>query len=326
MPMRRQLLFHASEPRPLDQPMGNAKAKEAKNATVTNRSDGEGCKGAREERSGEANYSKLPCLSEQSKTISFNVLLLCAPHNTTTSRTFTTTKFPENVAALKLAIQEEFQVPVYDQKLSFGCAVLADGESLDFYRLKDGDQITLEYTTTVDVECAFHLMSLLRNALEFVNNEQSQLASGKISPEFSKTITDTLHVKDINQCIRQLFPPEKFIANSMFILNNRGLDVTTSLHSLLLNQTWEQICHLDLQHLEHNVLMLLNNLFMVIPHHLKYEVINNLDNILGSFLRVPISSNPIIVPHNPNLHSSTKPQQLEVLNGIVIRALMCLNT
>ncbi|KAL5505523.1 hypothetical protein EMCRGX_G006971 [Ephydatia muelleri] len=244
-------------------------------------------------------------------------------HNTTTSRTFTTTKFPESVAALKLAIQEEFQVPVYDQKLSFDCAAMADGESLDFYRLKDEDQITLEYTTTVDVECAFRLMSLLRNALEFVKNEQSQLASGKISPEFSKTITDTLHVKDINQCIRQLFPPQKMFANSMFILNNRGLDVTTSLHSLLLNQTWEQICHLELQHLEYNVLMVLHNLFMVTRQH---EVINNLDNVLGSFLRVPISSKPIIVPHNRNLYSSTKHKQLEALNGVVTGALLCLNT
>ena len=303
--------------------MENAEAKEAKYATVTNRSDGEGCNGAREERSGEANYSKLPCLSEQSKTISFNVLLLRTPLNTTISRTFTTTKFPESVAALKLAIQEEFQVPVYDQKLSFDCAVLADGESLDFYRLKDGDQITLEYTTTVDVECAFHLMSLLRNALEFVKNEQSQLASGKISPEFSKTITDTLHVKDINQCIKQLFPPQKMFANSMFILNNRGLDVTTSLHWLLLNQTWEQICHLELQHLEYNVLILLNNLFMVTSQNLKYEVI---DNIFGSFLRVPISSKLIIVPHNRNLYSSTKHKQLEALNDVVTGALLCLNT
>ena len=77
-------------------------------------------------------------------------------------------------------------------------------KSLDFYRLKDGDQITLEYTTTDDVECAFHLMSLLRNALEFVKmSKVSQLASGKISPEFSKTISDTLHVKDIDQCMHQ---------------------------------------------------------------------------------------------------------------------------
>ena len=69
---------------------------------------------------------------------------------------FTARKVPESVAALKLAIQEELHVPVYDQKLSLGCAVMVDVESLEFYRLKDGDQITLEYTTTVDVECAFH--------------------------------------------------------------------------------------------------------------------------------------------------------------------------
>ncbi|KAL5505507.1 hypothetical protein EMCRGX_G006952 [Ephydatia muelleri] len=305
--------------------MGNAEAKEVKNATVTNRSDGEGCNGAREERSGEAYYSTLPCLSEQSKTISFNVLLLCAPQNTTTSRTFTTTKFPESVATLKLAIQEEFQVPVYDQKLSFGSTVMADAESLDFYRLKDGDQITLEFTTTVDVECAFHLMSLLRNALEFVKNEQSQLASGKISPEFSKMISDTLHVKDIDQCINQLmFSAEKILANSDFILRNGGLDVITSLHSLLLKQTWDNICHLDLQYLEKHVLYLLAPLYIVFPHHLKYEVVNSLDNVIGSFLRVPISSKRIAAPQNLNLPDTTRSQQFIVLTDVLFDAVQSL--
>ena len=165
----------------------------------------------------------------------------------------------------------------------------------------------------------------IRSAGPKIGPDRIPYDTGNISPEFSKTITDTLHVKDINQCIRQLFPPQKMFANSMFILNNRGLDVTTSLHSLLLNQTWEQICHLDLHHLEYNVLMLLNNLFMVTRQHLKYEVIDNLDNILGSFLRVPISSKPIIVPHNRNLYSSTKHKQLEALNDVVIGALLCLN-
>ena len=304
--------------------MENAKAKEVKNATVTKRSDGEDWNGAREERCGEANYSKRPCLSEQSKTISFNVLLLRTSHNTTTNRTFTTTKFPESVAALKLAIQEEFQVSVYDQKLSFGSTVMADGESLDFYRLKDGDQITLEYTTTVDVECAFHLMSLLRNALEFVKNEQCQLASGKISPEFSKMISDTLHVKDIDQCIRQLFPSEKLLANSDFILKNGGLDVITSLHSLLLKQTWDNICHLDLQYLEKHVLFLLGSLYIVFPHHLKYKVVNSLDNVIGSFLRVPISSKHIAVPQNLNLPDTTRSQQFIVLVEVLCGAIQSL--
>ena len=304
--------------------MENAKAKEVKNATVTKRSGGEDWSGAREERCGEANYSKRPCLSEQSKTISFNVLLLRTPHNTTTNRTFTTTKFPESVAALKLAIREELQVPVYDQKLSFGSTVMADGESLDFYRLKDGDQITLEYTTAVDVQCAFHLMSLLRNALEFVKNEQSQLASGKISPEFSKTISDTLHVKDIDQCIRQLFPSEKLLANSDFILKNGGLDVITSLHSLLLKQTWDNICHLDLQYLETHVLFVLGSLYIVFPHHLKYKVVNSLDNVIGSFLRVPISSKHIAVPQNLNLPDTTRSQQFIVLVDVLFYAVRSL--
>ena len=304
--------------------MGNAQA-----STITDENDGEDYNEAREEqhrpeRSGENNdIIKQTCLSEQNKTISFNVQLLCASHNSTTAinRTFTATKFPESVAALKLAIQEGFQVPVYDQKLSFGCTVMADGESLDFYRLKDGDQITLEYTTTVDVECALRLMSLLRNALEFVKNEQSQLATSKISP---KNIADTLRVEDIKQCIDQLADTdEKADANFKFLLNNGGLDVITSLHSLLLKQTWDKIRHLDLQRLEKYVLLLLKGLYSSIVPHMRSELVCYLSNIFGSFLRVPISSDEITVPHNPNLPASTKPQQLQVLSDVLFNALLC---
>ena len=285
--------------------MGNAKAKEAMNSTVADRNDGEECSEARDDhgRSGEGDDSKLG-LSKQSKTISFIVLLLCTAQNSTTTKsslTFTVRKVPESVAALKLAIQEELHVPVFDQKLSFGSTVMADGESLDFYRLKDGDQITLEYTTTVDVECAFRLMSLFRNALEFVKNAQSQLASGRIiSPQFSKQISDTLHVEDIWQCYDQLSTADEklVLANFTFILNNGGLDLITSLHSLLLKQAWDQICHLDLQHLEWEVLLLVKALYSsVLPYHLRSKLINYLSNIFGSFLRVPISSDKITIPH-----------------------------
>eukprot|EP00731_Ephydatia_muelleri_P005478 Em0002g1654a len=83
------------------------------NSTVADRNNGEECNEVRDDQghSGEGDDNKLglPCLSEQSKTISFNVLLLCTAHNNTTtksSRMFTARKVPESVAALKLAIQE----------------------------------------------------------------------------------------------------------------------------------------------------------------------------------------------------------------------------
>ena len=102
----------------------DAGAMAAKNGTEN---DGEDCKEAREEhhrpgRSGEDDDNKQTCLSEQSKTISLNVLLLCASDDSrvATSRTFTARAITESVAILKLDIQREFHVPVYDQKLSFG--------------------------------------------------------------------------------------------------------------------------------------------------------------------------------------------------------------
>ena len=137
-------------------------------------------------------------------------------------------------------------------------------------------------------------------------------------------ISDTLHVKDIDQCIRQLFPSEKLLANSDFILKNGGLDVITSLHSLLLKQTWDNICHLDLQSLEKHVLFLLSSLYTVIPHHLKYDVVNSLDNVIGYFLRVPISSKHIAVPQNPNLPDTTRSQQFIVLVDVLFYAVRSL--
>ena len=306
----------------------DAGAMAAKNGT---KNDGEDCKEAREEhhrpgRSGEDDDNKQTCLSEQSKTISLNVLLLCASDDSrvATSRTFSARAITESVAILKLDIQREFHVPVYDQKLSFGCTVMTDSKSLDFYRLKDGDQITVEYTTTVDIECAFRLMSLLRHALEFVKNAQSQLASScRTSPMFSKMISTSLRRKDIQQCISTLFNGnERSLANAKFILNNRGLDVITSLHSLLLKQTWSKILHFDLIYFEEHVLFLLNTLYSVTPHHLRYKLIIYLNNILGSFLRVSLSS--LCFPFNSYIINVR--QQFKSLVAIVNAALKCLVT
>ena len=135
-------------------------------------------------------------------------------------------------------------------------------------------------------------------------------------------LTRTLHVKDIDQCIDQLLSEQKFFANSKFILNNGGLGVVTSLHSLLLKQIWDQICHVDLQHLERQLLTLLKAVYSAIPCHSRYEVITYLSNILGSFLRVPISSGHISVPHNRYLPVSTGSGR--VLVDILCGALYCL--
>ena len=60
---------------------------------------------------------------------------------------------------------------------------MENSEKLDFYKIKDGDQITIEYTATAEIESGLLFLSMLRDIRDFLNGVQDQLKSKKISPE-----------------------------------------------------------------------------------------------------------------------------------------------
>ena len=269
-----------------------------------------------------------PAVQSRGKAVSFNVRLLCTSHGSTVDSTGTIslTKLPESVGELKKAIQKEFDIPVYDQKLSFGCSLMEDGESLDFYRLKDGDQITVEYTGKAQVESVFLLIAALREALDFLKTIENELKSPAISFDFSRKISDALRVKDIGRCTQQLVSGADRMTNTKFFLKNGGLHLVEEIHTILLGQPWYKVCHIDLLYLEKSLLSIL--FIVCIIHHPRQPVVVNkhacLNNIVGSFLRVPVSSGHITVPDNPNLSTTTKQDQFLLLTAVIDSALGCL--
>ena len=269
--------------------------------------------------------------AEQStdKAVSFNVRLLCTSHGSTVDSTGTIslTKIPESVEELKEAIQKEFDIPVYDQKLSFGCSLMEDGESLGFYRLKDGDQITVEYMAKAQVESVFLLIAALREALDFLKGVENELKSQHISFDFSRKISDALGVKDIDRCVQQLVSGDDKMTNAKFFLKNGGLDLIEEIHTILLGQPWHKVCHIDLLYLEKSVLTMLLVVVCIVDRPQQPVVVNKhtcLNNIVGSFLRVLISSGRITAPDNPNLSTATKQYQFLLLSDVIVRALGCL--
>ena len=281
-------------------------------------------------RSSDENDHKLSPRTERSTTARFNITLICTSANSSTvesARTLTVREFPESVAELKKAIQQEFHVPLYDQKLSFGCSLMEDSEKLDFYRIKDGDQFTVEYTATAEVESVLHLLLNLRDILNFLKGIQSQLRSNTISSDLSKNISDVLRVSELNRNIEHLFTRDDRMANAKFFLNNEGLHVTTELHSLLLKQTWNEICHIDLQQLETIVLCLLLMISAGIPSKQIHEVVSStsLNNVVRSFLRVSVPPTHFItLPNNPKLPATSRSEKLQVLVDVIHTALGCL--
>ena len=263
------------------------------------------------------------------KAVSFNFHLLCTSRKvsstSTSSRTISLAKLPESVGELKEVIQNEFNIPVYDQKLSLECSLMEDGESLDFYRLKDGDQITVEYTGKAQVECVFLLIAALREALDFLkyieNELKSQLES--TSFDFRSPMSDTLRVKDIDQCAQQLVSGDDKMSNAKFFLKNGGLHLIEEIHTILLGQPWHEVYHMDLMYLEKCLLAILHIILLDGADVVNYACLNN---IIGSFLRVPLlSDRSISVPDNRNMPIGSKYNQKKLLADVIVMALGCLS-
>ena len=157
--------------------MGNRYSQRASNEDPgKDKNDKEGGEVREERQRGQDEEVDRP--TEQIGKISFTVLLRCTSHGSTVESTHTLTvrTFPESVAELKKAIQNEFYIPIYDQKLSFGFSVMDDSNA-SFVLL---------------------LIAAFRDALEFLRGIQTQLTSGNVSFEFSKQM---LHAKDIDRYV-----------------------------------------------------------------------------------------------------------------------------
>ena len=105
-------------------------------------------------------------------------------------------RFPETVRELKEALEEELQIPTYDQVVIFGSEQLDDKKKLHFYRIKDGDLITVKYTSTVDIKTFRLLLKDLTNATSFLRDVQDELSLEKSSPDFRQRLSLQFHVTD----------------------------------------------------------------------------------------------------------------------------------
>lgn len=179
--------------------------------------------------------------------------------------------------------------------------------------------------TEPEEELVDHLISAFRRALQFLNEVQNQLQCRKLSFEFSTHLSGMLRVNDIDQYVL-LFNAnnDRVMANAKIFLQTGGLGVVKELHSLLLAQSWDKICHIDLQLLERALLRLLLPVCAAIPKQEHHNIVNLLDNIVGSFLRVSISSQHMALPDNPRLSTTSRADQFQVLAEVIVTALQCI--
>ena len=214
-------------------------------------------------------------------------------------------RFPETVRELKEALEEKLQIPTYDQVVIFDYEQLDDKKKLHFYRIKDGDLITVKYTSTVDIKTFRLLLKDLKNATSFLRDVPHELSLEKPSPDFRQRLSLQLHVSDIAQRVNALYDlrssPHDFVnswALGEFLFRTGGLCLIDELHSILIRIPLSTICHVDLLLLERSILRMLFNATIALSYLQQREEFINFDNVIRSFCRVRVAEGPITPPAN----------------------------
>ena len=262
-----------------------------------------------EKRSGNTSPSKTDCRDIHISPVRFEVRLVNTTSNKLQEVILKMDYFPEMVRELKEALQEQFQIPIYDQVVIFGAEQLDDEKRLEYYRLKDGDLLTVKYTSTVDIKSFRLLLKDLKEVTSFLRDPdvQRKLSLGNTSLDFRQHLSQImLHVSDIAQCVdnKPSMSEMDRVALGTFLIHSGELPFIDELHSILVKFPLRTVCHVDLLRLERTLLYILLHVVTAINVcRLSFNNFISFDSVVRSFCRVRLTAAPISPPANPNVSS-----------------------
>ena len=288
------------------------------------------------QESAEADVPKVEKLSNERKEFgkgkkvvySLNVTLSCTEDGTKRERELGLTWIPVTIADLQDQIQEQFNIAVFDQKLKFGPSVLSAKESLQSYSLRNGDNITVEYSSEADVKPILDIVSYLKTTLAFLESVEPQLLLFPISRELQVQLQLGINVAQIDNfvniyrsCAQER---KKQIANSLLFINGGGLTLLQRLHSAILKYPFKTM-PLHVQLLESGM----NQMLWTLSSNTETEAAVlkelKLDNIVRSLFRLTVVPNAAILPPRNPYTEQQGDIQMQVIHNLLTNSTACLS-
>ena len=257
---------------------------------------------------------------------SLNVTLSCTEDGSKRERELGLTCVPETIADLQYDVQDQFNIPVFDQKLTFGPTTLSSKESIQSYSLRSGDSIMVEYTTEADVAVILETVTFLQKTLTFLESVEPQLLLFPISPELEaslQTEIDNTQVDVFGNACHYGISPKRRIADSVFFVKAGGLNLLQRLHSAILRLPFK-VMPLQVQLLEFGMCDMMWMLSAITETEAVMLEKLKLHNMVQSLCRVTLLPNATISPPRNPYTEWLGDIQLEVINDLIAASAGCL--
>ena len=258
------------------------------------------------------------------------ITLSCAADGSKRERDLGLKSMPETVADIQCEIQKQFNIPIFDQKLMFGPSELSSKESLKSHGLRNGDHITVEYSSDADLTTVSDVVSCMQKTLTLFQSFEPRLHLIPISPELDAEIEQSIDQATIDAMINlyvstSTTTEEKKIVNSQLFIASGGLDIIQQLQALLLRLPFKSMTF-HTQVLE----ISLNRLVWALVSCAEMEAAMMKEmkwgNILLSLYRVSALPDVAIVPpRNDNYAQQYRDVQINVVIELLDTTMGCLS-
>ena len=165
---------------------------------------------------------------------SANVVLICSETGESENGSLSFSYPPLVAKDIKIAVEEEFNIPMFAQTLSFDSQSLADDAELIYTRIRSGDTFHIEFTSKANCAELKKIIEWLDQLIAGFRNEKSS-TNNEISKELNLLVTSGLRSNHL-QHLTNLFSGScpQAVSNRGYFHNRSGTEKLVEVYSCLL--------------------------------------------------------------------------------------------
>lgn len=235
-----------------------------------------------------------------------------------THKTVSFSSLPKTGLAVKQCLERDLSIPVCVQRLSFGSTLIKDAQPLKRMRLRDTDQLTLEFPSHAKISVindVLRLMEEIRVVLDRVSDFFAQLPPEeyKLTPEMDSLVQMIVDPMTVESLVYMFSPASEALpqTNRLYFVHNGGVELAMRLHGQLVALPWTKLT-IEMQYLEHALLRILWDLSSTLG--VRYLLLDFpvLEQASKSLMRVEVSPHKWVKPpevQNAAAHTNEQTQR-----------------
>ena len=167
-------------------------------------------------------------------------------------RTLTFSQYPQTGLEVKRRVQDKFKIPLCLQTIYFNSFVLEDNQELRNIHFREGDTLTVSYTTHGDLSTVQDIINAITTISGQLESIKESILDGSLTQDEYDQVLDYNFVDHINESFVRT-TPDIIKVHHLYFIHNFGADAFLKIKRLLAEIPWGKLPY-KLQCLEHAAL------------------------------------------------------------------------